>query len=181
MKWSELCLVWLVIVAVGGCGNAERGAEEKEKSTKSQTERPSKEAPPAIAAPNAAKNDDKDSVSREAAAKASLERQVKAFRVPPDWLDEVESTWDVAAKPWKEGRIEIRRLLGTNDEASRKEGIKLTWDYLQKKDIELVLGFMGFMNTHSIVVEPTMHGAPDDIQAMLDASVQKARLLAADF
>ena len=52
---------------------------------------------------------------------------------------------------------------------------------LQKKYIELVLGFMGFQNIHSIVVEPTMHGSPDDIQVMLDASVQKARLLAADF
>jgi FMN-dependent NADH-azoreductase len=52
---------------------------------------------------------------------------------------------------------------------------------LQKKYMELVLGFMGFQNGLSIVVEPTMHGAPDEIQAMLDASVQKAKSLAADF
>ncbi|MHC5179239.1 MAG: FMN-dependent NADH-azoreductase, partial [Planctomycetota bacterium] len=38
---------------------------------------------------------------------------------------------------------------------------------LQKKYMELVLGFMGFQNGLSIVVEPTMHGAPDEIQAML--------------
>ncbi|MGY8767520.1 MAG: FMN-binding protein [Pirellulales bacterium] len=38
-------------------------------------------------------------------------------------------------KPWKDGRIEIRRLLGKNDQVSQREAIKLTWDYLQKDDI----------------------------------------------
>ena len=32
-------------------------------------------------------------------------------------------------------RLEIRRLLSLNTEAARKEAIKLTWIYLQKKDI----------------------------------------------
>ena len=38
-------------------------------------------------------------------------------------------------KPWKEGRQEIRRLLGKGDDASRREGVKLMWDYKTKDDI----------------------------------------------
>jgi uncharacterized protein with FMN-binding domain len=68
-------------------------------------------------------------------AAARLEEQLAAFKVPPDWLADVTSTWDVANKPWQEGRVEIRRLLGLNDEAARREALKLTWDYLQKGDI----------------------------------------------
>jgi len=67
--------------------------------------------------------------------KAQLEAQLAALEIPPTWLADVKSSWDVAAKPWKEGRVEIRRLLGAGDDASRREGIRLTWDYLQKKDI----------------------------------------------
>lgn len=66
---------------------------------------------------------------------AQLEKQLAGFQVPPDWLGSVTTNWDVENKPWEEARIEIRRLLGENIEASRREGIKLTWDYLQKNDI----------------------------------------------
>jgi len=52
---------------------------------------------------------------------------------------------------------------------------------MQKKYIELVLGFMGFQNIYSIVVEPTLHGGPDDIQKVLDASIRKAQTLGSDF
>ena len=52
---------------------------------------------------------------------------------------------------------------------------------LQKKYIELVLGFMGFGDFHTILVEPTMHGDPGDIQKMLDASIVKAQSLASNF
>ena len=65
---------------------------------------------------------------------AKLEEQLAAFTIPPAWLETVQPKWDTA-KPWKEGRVEIRRLLGKGDDASRREGIKLTWDYLQKNDI----------------------------------------------
>jgi uncharacterized protein with FMN-binding domain len=50
-------------------------------------------------------------------------------------LKGVKVNWNVQAKPWKEGRIEIRRLLGLNQESARKQAIRLTWDYLQKNDI----------------------------------------------
>ena len=55
--------------------------------------------------------------------------------MPPAWLADVTSAWDVENKTWKDGRVEIRRLLGKGDDASRREGIKLTWDYLIKEDI----------------------------------------------
>lgn len=67
-------------------------------------------------------------------AAASLEEQLAAFTIPPAWLDTVRPKWSTA-KPWKEGRKEIRRLLGVGDDKSRREGIKLTWEYLQKDDI----------------------------------------------
>ena len=38
-------------------------------------------------------------------------------------------------KPWKDGRLEIRRLLGKGDDASRREGVKLMWDYKTKGDM----------------------------------------------
>lgn len=64
-----------------------------------------------------------------------LEAEIAAFQIPPTWIKDVTSTWDVANKPWKEARLEIRRLLGIETEESRREAIKLTWDYLQKKDM----------------------------------------------
>lgn len=67
--------------------------------------------------------------------KGLLEHKLKQLQVPPAWLADVTSTWDVENKPWKDGRIEIRRLLGKGDDTSRREGIKLTWDYLIKEDI----------------------------------------------
>ena len=52
---------------------------------------------------------------------------------------------------------------------------------MQKKYIELFLGFIGFENIQSIVVGPTLQGEPIDIQTMLDISIQKARSLASNF
>ena len=54
--------------------------------------------------------------------------------MPPAWLEEVRTQYDTS-HPWKDARLEIRRLLSLNTEAARKEAIKLTWIYLQKKDI----------------------------------------------
>jgi FMN-dependent NADH-azoreductase len=52
---------------------------------------------------------------------------------------------------------------------------------MQKKYIELVLGFMGFQDIYSIVVEPTLQGNPNEIQKVLDASIRKAQTLGSDF
>ncbi len=81
------------------------------------------EEPPAV--PNSAGS---------TAAAARLEEQLMDFTVPPAWLETIESRWDTSI-PWKDARQEIRRLLGKGDDASRREGIKLTWVYRQKDDI----------------------------------------------
>ena len=48
----------------------------------------------------------------------------------------------------------------------------------QKPYIEQILGFFGFTEIHSIVIEPTL-AAPDDVQSTTDAAVEKAKELAA--
>lgn len=58
---------------------------------------------------------------------------VAQLKVPPDWLAATPIYWDTN-KPWKEARLEIRRLLAL-DEAHVRQGVKLTWLYAQKDDI----------------------------------------------
>ena len=65
---------------------------------------------------------------------------------------------------------------GSFPEGSEREAFDM-----QKKYMELFLGFIGFENIQSIVVGPTLQGEPSDIQTMLDASIQKARSLASNF
>jgi uncharacterized protein with FMN-binding domain len=55
------------------------------------------------------------------------------LKVPPDWLAATPVNWDTS-KPWKDARLEIRRLLALDD-ASVRQGVKLTWLYAQKADI----------------------------------------------
>lgn len=61
------------------------------------------------------------------------------------------------------------------------EGTEAAAFDMQKKYMELILGFMGFENIRSIVVEPTLQGEPDELQSILDASVQKARTMGENF
>ena len=65
---------------------------------------------------------------------------------------------------------------GSFPEGSEREAFDI-----QKKYMELFLGFIGFENIQSIVVGPTLQGEPSDLQTMLDASIQKARSLASNF
>ena len=65
---------------------------------------------------------------------------------------------------------------GSFPEGSEREAFDM-----QKKYMELFLGFIGFENIQSIVVGPTLQGEPSDIQTMLDASIQKSRSLASNF
>jgi FMN-dependent NADH-azoreductase len=65
---------------------------------------------------------------------------------------------------------------GSFPEGSEKEAFDM-----QKKYMELFLGFIGFQNIQAIVLEPTLQGDPDDIQAMLNESKQRAQDLAVDF
>ncbi len=71
-------------------------------------------------------------------AAAGAPRQTAAqvlagLRLPPDWLEATPVNWDTN-QPWKEARLEIRRLLAL-DEAHVRQGVKLTWLYARKGDI----------------------------------------------
>lgn len=63
--------------------------------------------------------------------KPSLEDELAKLKVPPDWFASVEIHYDTE-HPWEEARLEIRRLLG---DGKYREAMKLTYLYLQKKDI----------------------------------------------
>ncbi len=71
--------------------------------------------------------------SAEAKAAPSLAQTLQQLKVPPAWIESTPISWDVS-KPWKDARLEIRRLLAL-DEASVRQGVKLTWLYAQKGDI----------------------------------------------
>lgn len=106
---------------------------EADDESPSGTDKPAAPTRPAASTPQRASVGTLDAGATSDPA-ARLETQLAAFEIPPAWLDTVHPKWSTA-KPWKEGRVEIRRLLGKGDDASRREGIKLTWDYLQKDDI----------------------------------------------
>ncbi len=52
---------------------------------------------------------------------------------------------------------------------------------LQKRYMEVVLGFIGFTDIRSIVVEPTLMGGPDTATAKREAAIAEAREIAGDF
>jgi len=49
---------------------------------------------------------------------------------------------------------------------------------LQKRYLELILGFIGFTDIRTVIVEPTLAGGPDAAQRALDDALQHARKLA---
>lgn len=51
----------------------------------------------------------------------------------------------------------------------------------QKRYIEQILGFIGFTAVQSILVEPTLHGTPEAIEAMVEDRKRQARKLAEAF
>ncbi len=69
----------------------------------------------------------------DSAPTPSLEETLAQLKVPPDWIATTPITWDTA-RPWADARLEVRRLLGLDD-ASVRQGVKLTWLYAQKNDI----------------------------------------------
>lgn len=54
------------------------------------------------------------------------------------------------------------------------------FDY-QKPYLELVLGFMGFTDIRSIVVEPTLASGPEVAESQRQAAIERARAMAAEF
>jgi len=71
--------------------------------------------------------------SANATSTPSLALALAQLKVPPDWIAATPIAWDTN-KPWKDARLEIRRLLALDD-ASVRQGVKLTWLYAQKGDI----------------------------------------------
>ena len=64
-------------------------------------------------------------------AKPSLDEALAQLQVPPAWFDEVKVQYDTN-QPWKDARLEVRRLLSLNQ---NREAIKLTVLYVRKGDI----------------------------------------------
>lgn len=64
----------------------------------------------------------------------SLDELLAKLQVPPPWLESVQTNYDTS-HPWKDARLEIRRLLSLGKPETHREAIKLTWIYLQKGDI----------------------------------------------
>ncbi len=54
------------------------------------------------------------------------------------------------------------------------------WD-LQKKYVELILGFIGFTDIKSVIVEPTLQSGPDTAQEKLTEAIKQAKKIAVDF
>lgn len=52
---------------------------------------------------------------------------------------------------------------------------------LQRKYIDLVLGFMGFGNIYTILVEPTLQGEPEEVEKIVEEVTAKAKQIAVDF
>jgi FMN-dependent NADH-azoreductase len=52
---------------------------------------------------------------------------------------------------------------------------------LQKRYLELILGFMGFTDIRSLVVEPTLASGPDAAQKAKAQAIEKAKQIAAKF
>jgi FMN-dependent NADH-azoreductase len=52
---------------------------------------------------------------------------------------------------------------------------------LQKKYIQLILGFMGLTDIRSVVVAPTLMGGPEVAEQKLNAAIEKAKQMASEF
>ncbi len=85
-------------------------------------------------APEAASEAMPEETSRSPAQADELDKLLANVEVPPSWLDSVETSYDTSL-PWKDARLEIRRLLSLGKPETNREAIKLTWSYLQKGDI----------------------------------------------
>ena len=66
-----------------------------------------------------------------AGERPSLAKDLRKLRVPPAWMATTPTSYDTN-NPWKDARMEIRRLLGAG---KLREAMKLTYIYRQKNDI----------------------------------------------
>ena len=67
--------------------------------------------------------------------KQPLRQALAELKVPPAWFATTNIAWDTS-KPWKDARLEIRRLLALNTEPEKiRQAVKLAWLYMQKNEI----------------------------------------------
>ena len=52
---------------------------------------------------------------------------------------------------------------------------------MQSKYVALILGFMGFKDVRSMVVEPTLQGGPDTAKTRVREAIERAKEMAVDF
>ncbi len=52
---------------------------------------------------------------------------------------------------------------------------------LQKKYLELIMGFMGFTDIRAVVVEPTLMGGPDVAKGKREAAIEQAKQMGRNF
>lgn len=70
----------------------------------------------------------------KSAAQGSLDELLEELVIPPPWLETVTTKYDMSL-PWKEARVEIRRLLSLGKPETHREAIKLMWIYHEKDDM----------------------------------------------
>ena len=67
-------------------------------------------------------------------AQLSLDEALRQVKVPPNWLEQVQTDYDTG-EPWRKARLHIRKLLAKGG-AHNKEAIKLTYDYLVERKVQ---------------------------------------------
>jgi uncharacterized protein with FMN-binding domain len=73
----------------------------------------------------------------KATGRPSLAQATADLKIPPAWMAATQVSWDTS-KPWKDGRLEIRRLLGLGSPDAPdtlRQAMKLTVAYAEKNDI----------------------------------------------
>lgn len=155
VRWSAFCAL-LTLVPLG-CGSSGEGAAERKQNDPSSAapiaQQPEEVVNGDAGQPNTRQEDEllptrntdhskpattvvesNDPQAEENAESNALEDSLAAIQIPPSWLADIQTSYDTT-NPWKEARLEIRRLLGLGRPGSHREAIKLTWIYLQKNDI----------------------------------------------
>ncbi len=74
-------------------------------------------------------------------AHKAVKNAIKSGKKEPTWFKSTTVHWDMS-KPWKEGRMEIRRLLGFNEAEKSHEAMKILYLY-KSKEWDKVMGEWG--------------------------------------
>jgi len=91
-------------------------------------------------------------------------------------------TFSFDAEKGYQGLVKDKPLLVVYARGSEyKKGTEGESFDLQSKYVEMILGFIGFTDIKTIVVEPTLQGGPDIAQQKVDAAIGKAEQLALSF